>query len=549
MINLRGKRKQLILLIFTIFLVYYYAFSKVTVSQGTVTWKHVSIGINNDHTYAGSNAGNAGMLPSIYNAIILENEYIRIKLVPSAGARINSIYYKPTNHEELWAHSNATPMAMNSFYYNWLLVWGGIFPTLSAPEHGKYWFLPWEYQITKQKDDTVTVTMYMTDSIPWRSSYSSNFTSYGATGLRCTFAVSLVSGKTGVDVDVTLENPNSSSINFEYWTCTTLSPGCDTENLKLNDGAEIIMPDDTIKIHPSYNGLKAQEKQVTGDWYIFNKLRWWKNWVEAGILYAQPKQNFWGAINHNDPNKEGIMRIADNSVTYSCKIWTCGYTGLPYWEPWAGISDEFFKKTTLGAQTVKKWHEFYTPIVGLDSVTDASENILINLKTNKINYDGNIDDSVYILCQIFKIVPLNSFSAVLSLDGNGFSQTIYENTIIPNPQNGNYIKISLPVKSIYNATNKLSAIFRESGKVILSAERRLSFINASTTRTIIPFLEKNISKNEISYQNVNIYNLNGRQIKGNLKTKLINKNILKKGVYLMVDSRGVNKKVLMDFKK
>jgi hypothetical protein len=118
------------------------ASAAVTLTQGTITWNHVAVGINSNHTYAGTSAGSAGMLPSSWNTIVLENEYLRIKLVPSGGGRLISMFYKPTGHEELWAHSNATPMNLNAFYYNWLLVWGGIYPTLTGPEHGKYWFLP-----------------------------------------------------------------------------------------------------------------------------------------------------------------------------------------------------------------------------------------------------------------------------------------------------------------------------------------------------------------------------------------------------------------------
>jgi hypothetical protein len=512
-------------------------------TEGTITWNHVAIGINTNHTTSGSGAGSAGMLASTFKTIVLENEYLRIKLVPDGGGRLISMYYKPTGHEELWAHSNATPMNMSSFYFNWVLVWGGIYPTLTGPEHGKYWFLPWAYEVTKQNDDTVTVAMYMTDSIPWRSGYSTLHSSYGATGLKCTFAVSLISGKTGADIDVTLVNPSANSIGLEYWTCTTLSPGSVPSNLRATGNAELIMPDDTVKINPSYNGLKAQEKQMTGDWYMFNKLRLFKNWVEAGILYAQPKNNFWGVINHDDANREGIMRIADNTITYTCKIWTCGYTGLPYWEPWGGISDEFYRKATMAAGATKKWHEYYTPTVGLDSVTDASDNVLANLKTDKTRYDGTVDDSVRVTCQLFSSRPANQVHALFRLEGGGSTQRIFDNTIIPDSKTGNVIKLSVPVKSVYNGTTKLTAQFQDDGgRTLLNASKGVSFVNASATVGVIRNPATGLAK--AASGRTALYSLDGKLIRV-LEDALQVKNIpLAKGAYLLIpDNKRAEKTV------
>jgi hypothetical protein len=76
-----------------------------------------------------------------------------------------------------------------------------------------------------------------------------------------------------------------------------------------------------------------------------------------GIAYAAPDMqggNFWGVINHD--NEEGIIRIADNTVTPGLKMWTWGFSSFtnetdarkgpnvqrPYIELWAGVSDQFF---------------------------------------------------------------------------------------------------------------------------------------------------------------------------------------------------------------
>ena len=69
-----------------------------------------------------------------YKSWVLENEYLRVSLVPEMGGRILSIYYKPTGHEELYQNPVGVPYQIDTgiFYYDWLMVYGGIFPTFSA---------------------------------------------------------------------------------------------------------------------------------------------------------------------------------------------------------------------------------------------------------------------------------------------------------------------------------------------------------------------------------------------------------------------------------
>ena len=75
--------------------------------------------------------------------------------------------------------------------------------------------------------------------------------------------------------------------------------------------------------------------------------------------------NFWGVINHD--NEEGIIRIADNTVTRGLKMWTWGFSsftdetdaradrspGQPYVELWAGVSERSFPQREAFPHGVK----------------------------------------------------------------------------------------------------------------------------------------------------------------------------------------------------
>jgi hypothetical protein len=510
------------------------ALATVTLTQSTIDYHHQDIKLNANRTVAST----GGQVTTTYKSLVLDNEYITIKLVPDYGARVISMIYKPTGHEEIWSWNgaNSQGIGQNSFYYDWLMVWGGIFPTLSAPEHGKYWNLPFAYKIVKQTADTVSITMSQVDTVPFRSGYAGKFSSYGATGMKCDFTVTLVSKQTGFGVDVVLTNPNSNAIQYEYWTCTTMSPGSPVGNLKLTQNAEFIIPDDTVNIPSSWGAIRGKEQSVGGDKYILNALRWWKNWPDMGIVYAQPKANFWGCINHDDPKEEGIMRVCDNKITYTTKMWTWGINGLPYFEPWGGLTDQFFSKATLSSQQVKQWHEFYTPTVGLSKVTDASERIIANITTDKTKYDGATNDSVRVTCQMYTIMPDVQVRVRLTLEGGGAMKVLYDNTVTPDTKSGNLIKASVPVKSVYNGVTKLVAAFTDNaGTTLLTTTKPLSFVNGSLSSTLQGLRPTAL---EQGTERTAIYSLDGKLLRTCNNPGVAPNKHIGRGVYLLMQNRN-----------
>ncbi len=92
---------------------------------------------------------------------MLENRYLKVTLLPEFGGRILSIIYKPTGHEQLYRTAVGVPYGIKAgnFYYDWLMVYGGIFPTFPDAEHGRSWLKPWDFKVVTQSDAEVTVSM------------------------------------------------------------------------------------------------------------------------------------------------------------------------------------------------------------------------------------------------------------------------------------------------------------------------------------------------------------------------------------------------------
>ncbi len=213
-------------------------------------------------------------------------------------------------------------------------------------------------------------------------------------GIEATYYVTLKADRAAVDTRLVLKNPNDKTIPYEYWTCTTLAPGSDPNNPRTTGGAEIIAPIAAYRTPAWSKNISEGDASAGAGTSRFEKLRYFRNWPTMGIAYAAPDMqggNFWGVINHD--NEEGIIRIADNTITRGLKMWTWGFPSFtnetdqrkdpnparPYVELWAGVSDEFFHSAEFPARSEVSIPETYSPTVGMSNVTHANANILINL--------------------------------------------------------------------------------------------------------------------------------------------------------------------------
>ena len=139
--------------------------AQVVIRDTTVVWKHFDFTL--DENGGMEWYSTTSIIEENYPGLVIENEFVRLVVLPEYGARILSFYYKPSGHEQFYINPVGTPYGMNAgnFYYDWLMVVGGVFPTFPEPEHGKTWFLPWKWEITENSEDRISVKMELQDTI------------------------------------------------------------------------------------------------------------------------------------------------------------------------------------------------------------------------------------------------------------------------------------------------------------------------------------------------------------------------------------------------
>jgi hypothetical protein len=418
---------------------------RVTLSESTMTWSTVKYAADAENGFVNGSLDKNTIVDRTFRAYVIENRYLKVTLVPEFGGRILSIIYKPTGHEQLYRAQVGVPYGMTggTFYYDWMMVLGGIFPTFPDAEHGKTWLKPWDFKVVRESAGEVTVSMSLKDDFAY-SAAPRQFRR-GSTGIEAATTITLKADRAALDTRVVLKNPQDKAIDYEYWTCATLAPGSDPQRPRTTGGAEIIAPIQAYST-PRWSANLAEGDQSLGQGRSrFEQLRYFRNWPTMGIAYAAPDMqggNFWGVINHD--NEEGIIRIADNTVTPGLKMWTWGFPsftnqtdarqdprpGQPYVELWAGVSDQFFHSASFAARGEVSIPETYSPTAGMSNVTHANENILVNLAA----------DASSVSLQFFSIEP----AAPLRVTLKRGEAILFDDAVKADPKNGNRMAAAMP---------------------------------------------------------------------------------------------------------
>ena len=142
---------------------------RVSLSESTITWSTVKYATSADNGFVEGSLDRKTIVDRTFKTHVLENRYLKVTLLPEFGGRILSIIYKPTGHEQLYRTEVGVPYGMKAgnFYYDWLMVYGGIFPTFPDAEHGRTWLKPWDFKVVKQSDAEVTVSMSFKDDVEY----------------------------------------------------------------------------------------------------------------------------------------------------------------------------------------------------------------------------------------------------------------------------------------------------------------------------------------------------------------------------------------------
>ena len=523
------------------------SFAQVEIRDTVVKWKHHHYELHKDFSIKTYSTNDADIDEENFNGKVVENEYFKLTIVPDFGGRIISYVYKPNGNEYLYQNPVGTPYLINAnvFYYDWLMLWGGIFPTFPEPEHGKAWCRPWNLTVALQTADEVVISLSYTDNDEYDNhpgGYDNGIPGVtGITGITCKVEIIIGAGKTYFDYKVSLINNKSEQVTYEYWTNTAMAPGSEAGSPAATLNSEMVVPIETVEAAYNQNGW------ASGEILNFGDVNFLSEWENEGILYAMPELggDYWGIINHD--NEEGLFRIADNlNHTVGLKFWTWGKGSVnanpnsfsnggncPIIELWAGVSRQFWWDAFLSSGATKQWNESYYPTIGLSVVDGINKKAAIG-----ISVVNNIS-STQLTANLIFTLPKNTYRLVISLDGETDYPQIINKSVTASAL-GNEIELALS-HSEYNLGDYIAnfEVYDNSDNLVLSGSKSIT-LSATTgiaklsTEVEIYAIGNRvvmIKTDDSDTKRVELYDLSGK--------RLISKSFSDKDIAIQLNKTGV----------
>lgn len=248
-----------------------------------------------------TNLGNT-LVDVSYDMVYLENEYLKVKVLPAFGGRLFSAIDKTNGHELFHTNSVIKPDLIGT-----LGAWvsGGIewcFPH----HHRTATMLPSDYRMVENEDGSATI---------WVGETEKTIRARGVIGM------TLRPGKSYIEVDYRLNNTNTKTTTFLFWANVAITAN--------NDFRTFWPPSQEIGVFHNNNSfiqwpLSNKTDRYGGTSYEKDTdLTWWKNHPNPVSFFQwNIKEGFIGGYDYGQ--KAGTVHVGDPYKNNASKLWQFG---------------------------------------------------------------------------------------------------------------------------------------------------------------------------------------------------------------------------------
>lgn len=303
--------------------------------------------------------------PRQYRALLLENAYLRLTILPDLGGRIYQIEDKASGTPLLY--NNPAIIASNWGTRGWWLAVGGVEWALPTDEHGLAEYLPWS-AATEQSDEEAAVVLSFEERL---------------TGVRATVRVALDAHHAYVKVTPRLSNPGEGTQKLQFWSNAMYAPG----GLSVPPATRIALPAAQALVHSTGDpGLPPAGQPIPWPIYGTRDLSLLSDWRGYLGAFAHPRasQGFLGA---QVPGAAGLMRVFPPDVAQGAKFFGLGdipysrYSAgeSSYLELWVGWSPTFWHYQSLAPGQAVEWQEVWYALPDMPPVAAANADVALAL--------------------------------------------------------------------------------------------------------------------------------------------------------------------------
>ena len=312
--------------------------------------------------------------PKTYTALYLENEYIRLSILPEIGGRLFSALDK-TNNYEIFYHQHVIKPALIGMLGAWIS--GGI-EWCVFHHHRNTTQMPVDYTLTENPDGSKTI---------WFGEVERRHR------MKWIIGVTLYPGKSYIEATIKLFNRTPYPHSILYWANVAVH---------ANEDYQVIFP-------PSVQFATYHSKNDFTHWPISNEvyrgvdykgvdLSWWKNHPEPVSFFAWDlKEDFSGGYDHG--KEAGVVHVGDHHIVCGAKLWewSPGPTGRmwdkiltdtdgPYAELMVGaFSDNQPDYSWIKPYETKTFKQYWYPVREIGGFKNANLNAAVNLELKSGN--------------------------------------------------------------------------------------------------------------------------------------------------------------------
>ena len=300
-----------------------------------------------------------------YKLVTLENEYVKIEILPEIGGRIYSAYDKTTGYDYFYKQHVIKP-ALIGVLGSWIS--GGV--EFNWPFHHRAsGFMPCDFTVENLPDGSAVCHLSEHDPID---------------RMKGMVSIILRPGETSLETKMRLYNRTAVEKSFLWW---------ENAAVPVNESYQIFFPQDVSYVNFHY--LKSRTTYPIAGNGVFNgipmetdcDISWHKNTRQATSYFACASDyDFFGGYDHG---KEcGVVHIGDHHITPGKKMFTWAYCQLSkswenaltdtdgeYAELMAGsYSDNQPNFAWLAPYETKEFSQHWYPIAKIGSPTFANLN-------------------------------------------------------------------------------------------------------------------------------------------------------------------------------
>ncbi len=305
----------------------------------------------------------------VYHAIYIENEYIKVMILPELGGRVQMAYDKIKKRHFIYYNQVVKP-ALVGLTGPWIS--GGI--EFNWPQHHRpSTFLPVDYSIEQNEDGSATV---------WVSEMEKMFHQKGMAGF------TLRPGKAVLEISGKLYNRTPFPQTFLWWANPAVA---------VNDFYQSVFPPDVNAVFDHGKRDVSTFPIATGTYYKIDysagvDISNYKNIpVPTSYMAINSEYNFVGG--YENDTQAGVLHLANHHVSPGKKQWTWGNGDFgkawdrnltdedgPYIELMAGVfTDNQPDFSWMQPYEEKTFTQYFLPYRELGVIKNASKDILMNL--------------------------------------------------------------------------------------------------------------------------------------------------------------------------